>query len=64
MNAQEIKTAIEYGKRVFWSKDSYEVIKDSIPQFLIKCHINGHCIGLTHSDGITLNGKESEFYIK
>jgi len=63
MNADEIKAAIEAGKKVFWSNDGYEVIKDKLGQFMIKCIHNGHCIGLTWTDGKTLNGKPEEFFI-
>lgn len=62
MNANEIKTAIDQGKKVFWSNNTYEVIKDNKNQYLIK---NGdYCIGLTWADGTTLNGKEEDFYIE
>jgi hypothetical protein len=62
MTLAEIKKAIENGEKVFWSNCEYEVIKDSIGEYLIK-HSNGHCIGLTWRDGVTLNGKEDEFYV-
>lgn len=62
MNLQEIKTAIEEGKNVKWGNTSYDVIKDTKGQYLIK-HAGGHCIGLTWADGVTLNGKEEEFFI-
>ena len=61
MQLSEIKQAIKDGKKVFWSTTAYEVIKDAKGQYLIK-HGNGHCIGLTWSDGVTMNGKESEFF--
>lgn len=64
MNLAEIKQAIADGKRVFWSNTSYEVIKDSIGQYLIGYDIGGrkeNYIGLTWQDGVTLNGDESEF---
>mgnify|MGYP003635920301 CR=1 FL=1 len=64
MNLQQIKTAIAQGKIVHWSNDNYKVILDNKGQYLIDCILNGYCIGLTWLDGITLNGKESEFYIK
>lgn len=63
MTLQEIKQAIEDGKRVFWSNRAYEVIKDSKGQYLIVCSINNHAIGLTWLDGVTLNGREDEFFI-
>lgn len=60
MTLQEIKQVLEEGKKVYWSNTSYEVIKDSKGQYLIKS--NNHCIGLTWNDGVTLNGKPEQFY--
>ena len=64
MNLQQIKQAISEGKKVYWSSTLYEVIKDRIGQYLIRCKSNGYCIGLTWSDGITLNGKEKDFFVE
>tara|TARA_R100000781_G_scaffold113020_1_gene80846 strand:+ start:305 stop:511 length:207 start_codon:yes stop_codon:yes gene_type:complete len=64
MKATEIKKAIEQGNKVFWKNTAYEVIKDSIGQYLIKCHLNNYCIGLTHKDNKTLNGDEKDFFIQ
>lgn len=63
MNLQQIKQAIEAGKKVYWVNNSYEVIKDKIGQYLI-VHDRGHCIGLTWQDGVTLNGDERDFFIQ
>ncbi len=63
MTLQEIKTAIEEGKKVHWSNEAYQVIKDNKNQYLIK-HMGGHCIGLTWNDNVTINGKEQDFFIK
>lgn len=63
MLLSEIKQAIDDGKRVFWCNAAYEVIKDKLGQYMIKCHLNGSSIGLTHLDGVTLNGEEAEFFI-
>ena len=63
MNLQEIKQAIADGRKVYWSNPSYEVIKDNLGQYLIYRKANEYCIGLTHRDGVTLNGKESEFFV-
>lgn len=44
---QLIKEALNDGKRVFMTPSkAYEVIKDSIGQYLIKCHINDNFVGL------------------
>jgi len=65
MNLESIKFSIEnLNYKVFWKNENYQVIKDSIGQWLILSKCNGHCIGLTHKDGKTLNGKESEFYFE
>jgi len=61
MNAQEIKQAVDNGHTVCWGNDGYRVIKTN-GVYLI-WHHDGHAIGLTHRDGISLNGKESEFFI-
>jgi hypothetical protein len=62
MNLQEIKEAIAAGKTVCWKNSGYTVIKDKYNQYFIR-HINGHCVGLTWSDGKKLSGNESDFYI-
>jgi len=64
MTLKQIKDALNDGLTVCWSHDGYQVVKDSLNQYLIKCLHNGHCIGLTHQDGLTMNGKESQFFIK
>lgn len=63
MNADEIRAAVDAGLPVKWANDGYDVIKDSIGQYLI-VHSSGHCIGLTWRDGVTLNGDPDDFYIK
>lgn len=64
MTLNEIKYAVETGRSVHWVNDGYSVIKDKIGQYLVICERNKSAIGLTWRDGITLNGKESDFYIK
>lgn len=61
MNLTEIKAALDAGQRVYWVHNGYEVIKDNLGQYLIR-YETGDCIGLTHQDGVTLNGKEKEFF--
>jgi len=63
MTLNQIKGAIALGLSVKWSNDGYDVIQDSLGQYLIKYKPNGFCFGLTHSNGITLNGQESQFYV-
>jgi hypothetical protein len=62
MSLEEIKAAVCGGRRVFWVNENYEVVCDAIGQWLIVCRFNGHCIGLTWADGVTVNGKPEEFY--
>ena len=63
MTLSEIKEAVDAGKTVHWSNALYSVIP-SCGDYLIKCSSNNHCIGLTWQDGVTMNGKEEDFYIK
>lgn len=67
MTLPEIKQAIEEGKTVHWSNELYQVkkhtYKNGETDYLIAC-TNGHSIGLTHMDEVTMNGKEEDFYIK
>ena len=62
MTLEEIKTAIAEGKKVYWSNIGYEVVKTK-DDYVIKNTSNGHPIGLTWMDGVTLNGKEEDFFI-
>lgn len=57
MNLSEIKAAVEAGKVVHWSNEGYTVKGDLI------VHHSGSAIGLTWADGVTLNGKECDFFI-
>lgn len=62
MTLTEIKAAVERGETVFWANKGYRVVKDTIGQWFV-IHSGGHCIGLTWNDGVTMNGKESEFFV-
>lgn len=61
MTVQQIKQAIKQGNKVYWHHSGYEVIKDSIGQYLIKCHMNEYYTSLTDSKG-NLIGKPDEYY--
>jgi len=63
MTLDEIKEAVEDGHKVHLIDDGYQVIKDILGQWFIRCTHNGHCIGLTWADGVTINGKPEDFYI-
>jgi hypothetical protein len=63
MKIEEIKSRIDEGHRVVWHNDSYEVIKDNIGQYLIKCHFNDSYTGLHgRQTPPVLNGDEGDFY--
>ena len=62
MTLDEIKQSVMDGNRVFHHNRNYEVVYDCLGQWFIKCHFNGWCCGLTHMDGVTMNGKPEEFF--
>ena len=64
MELAEIKAAVMAGKTVNWKQANYIVVyANKIDEFLIRCTNNDSCIGLTHRDGLTMNGEEKDFYI-
>jgi hypothetical protein len=63
MTLEEIKEAVLAGRTVHWQSESYEVVYIA-GKWLIRCGRNKHCIGLTWSDNVTLNGREEDFRIK
>ncbi len=63
MNLQEIKEAVNNGKKVYWANTAYEVVHDKYDQWFIVCTLNDNAIGLTWRDGVTLSEDESEFFI-
>lgn len=62
MKLNEIKQAVLEGKKVHWANTAYRV-KEFDGVFYIEHSGSGSSIGLTWRDGITLNGKESEFFV-
>ena len=64
MTLIEIKKAIAEKKAVRWKNDSYKVYQDNLGQYLITYIPNGHTVGLTHQDGVQVNGSEQDFYIQ
>jgi hypothetical protein len=62
MTLAEIKSAVTAGQPVYWANKGYFVQVDRLGQWFITCGWNNHSIGLTHRDGETLNGKESDFF--
>ena len=63
MTLEEIKEAVNNGKTVHWATTHYTVHKYSEDCWDI-VHSGGHAIGLTWLNGITLNGKEEDFFIE
>jgi len=64
MTLDQIKAAIAEGKQVCWSTEAYDVIRSSTGKYLIVCNLNKNAIGLTWADGVTMNGKPEDFFIK
>ena len=64
MNLAEIKEAVLAGKAVHWKNHGYRVIyAPKLNDFLIRFDYNGDCIGLTWTNGVTMNGEESDFFL-
>jgi hypothetical protein len=57
-----IKAAVDAGQKVFADSRLYEVIKDSIGQYLIVCRSNNYCVSLHGMKGTQyehrLNGRK------
>jgi len=62
MTLDEIKAAVQAGKTVHWASRAYTVKQWSGGRFAIVC-TNGSSFMLTHTDGVTMNGKPSDFFI-
>ena len=62
LSLSDIETAIYNGFTVYWKNNNYQVIKDKIGQYLIKCLSNSHCVGLTKADG-TLRDDPKDFFL-
>lgn len=64
MRLQEILRALDEGLQVHWQNRGYVVERSAVGgACVIRSLLTGHCICLTWADGLTLNGKESEFFI-
>lgn len=51
LSLSDIEIAIYNGYTVYWKNKNYQVVKDKIGQYLIKCLSNSYCVGLTTTDG-------------
>lgn len=63
LTAKDITDAVDAGHTVTWRNPTYKVIRDENGQYLITNKTTRHAIGLTWSDGTTLNGKPEDFEI-
>lgn len=64
MTLAEILRAVDEGMPVHWQGPGWLVERRvGGDACIIRCLSTGHCIGLTWADGMTLNGKEEEFFI-
>jgi hypothetical protein len=64
MKLNEIKEAVLAGKTVHWKNGAYRVTHSPrTNSFLIECVLNGDCIGLTWTNGVTMNGEEKDFFV-
>jgi len=62
MTLNEIKTALANGKTVLWGNEGYKVLECEGSYYIFFARTKD-MIGLTQFDGITLNGKEEDFFI-
>lgn len=65
MTLDQIKDTVRKGHSVYWKNARYDVVNPTGDQWLIRFSASDYSesfIGLTWSDGVTLNGEESEFY--
>ena len=62
MTLDQIKAAVRSGRTVYYQNRSYKVTENN-GQWYIHCPTTGHRIGLTHRDGVTLNGKPGDFFV-
>jgi hypothetical protein len=63
MKLQEIKDAVDAGKVVYWKSGAYQVVRSGSGYYISTKGQSPHMIGLTWTDGKTLNGKEEDFFI-
>lgn len=62
MTLDEIKAAVRAGKVVHWKSGGYTVIDDG-NRFLIVFTSTGNAMGLTWTDGVTMNGHPDDFFV-
>lgn len=65
MTLDQIKATVDAGGIVHWKNRAYQVIKDSIGQYLIAYGCGSrdeNYVGLTWADGVTLNGTPEDYF--
>jgi hypothetical protein len=62
MELEEIKRKVDDGYLVNWFNNQYHVVKDKLGRYLIHCPATNYYVGLTWTDGKTMNGDPEEFY--
>ena len=62
MTLEEIKEAVNKHIEVYYKSSNY-VVTRSGDEYFIMALGNGHTIGLTHMDDVTMNGKEEDFFM-
>tara|TARA_R100000234_G_scaffold82231_2_gene51878 strand:+ start:489 stop:680 length:192 start_codon:yes stop_codon:yes gene_type:complete len=60
MTYKEITKAVDNGETVFVGNQAYKVVKSKFGEYMIKCTLNNHFIGLGKPD--KMNGKD--FFIE
>ena len=62
MTLEEIKKAVDSGKKVYWKNDGY-IVEKWPSGYEIVCQQNEHAVGLTWADGVTMSESEEDFYV-
>ena len=65
MTLEQIKDSVDRGVKTNWKNYMYEVIKgtgERSNDYFVRCIDNDSIIGLTHRDGVTMNGDAEDFY--
>jgi len=63
MTLDEIKSAVDEGKIVYWKNPMYLVKKNGV-HYDVECQFNGDTSGLTWQDGVTMDYDETDFFIE
>ena len=62
MNIERIKELVSQGTPVYWKNVGYQVVKDKLGQYFIKCLRNDYCTGLGTQSGELLEN-EADFFV-